>query len=524
LDFAVKAIVCVLYIGLMLALGYVSMKRTKNVGDFFIGGRTLGPWISAMAYGTTYFSAVLFVGFAGKIGWGFGMNALYIAFGNAIIGVFLAWLFLAGPTRDMTERLDAITMPEFLEARYGVKWLKAVAALVVFIFLVPYSASVYQGLGYLFDVNLGIGYIPAIAAMAALTGVYLIMGGYLALAVTDLVRGAMEFVGAFLLVILVAQATGHGVFSALPAAAIPSFAPGIYKPAPGALFPGWVSLLGLVFMTSFGPWGLPQMTQKFYSIKNKDVIKRAMIVATLFAVVMSVSAYYSGGLAHFFFYAPSPGEPAGASHVITTAAGHEIRQLPLPMTPAGKPDFDKIVPTLVTNFLPPWFSVIVLLLVLAASMSSLSSLVLVSSATITVDLVGARDKSNRSTAQGLLLMRVLCGVFVAISVILASRRIDAIVTLMSMSWGALAGAFIGPYVWGLFWRGVTPAGAITGFLGGLCLSVGLFFALGTANAPVAASIAMVSSLILVPVVSLLTPKLPPAVVSKAFGDPAPADD
>ena len=114
----IKVLVVFAYILLMLGIGYVSMRRTRSVGDFFIGSRTIGPWVSALAYGTTYFSAVLFVGFAGKLGWGFGINVLWIAAGNAIVGTYLAWRMLAIPTREMTERLNAMTMPEFLAARF----------------------------------------------------------------------------------------------------------------------------------------------------------------------------------------------------------------------------------------------------------------------------------------------------------------------------------------------------------------------------------------------------------------------
>ena len=152
--------------------------RTKNVGDFFLGGRTLGPWMSAFAYGTTYFSAVLFIGYAGKLGWGFGIYTLWIVIGNTFIGTLLAWMVLAGRTRDMTSRLNAITMPEFLSARYGNKPLQVIAALVVFVFLVPYSASVLMGLSYLFEMTLHIPYENALYFLTALTAVYLVMGGY----------------------------------------------------------------------------------------------------------------------------------------------------------------------------------------------------------------------------------------------------------------------------------------------------------------------------------------------------------
>ncbi len=499
MDAAGKLIAIAAYMIVMLLIGYYSMRRTKNVGDFFIGGRTIGPWVTAMAYGTTYFSAVLFVGFAGKLGWGFGMNALWIAVGNTLIGVLGVWLLFARPTREMTERLDAITMPEFLDARYGLPWLKPLSALVVFVFLVPYSASVYQGLAYLFEVNLGMPYGQVMALMAVLTGVYLVMGGYFAVATTDLVQGFLQILGVTLMVILVAEASGQGLFESIVLGADIANAPGL-KFNPDALFPGWVMLASLVFMTSFGPLGLPQMVQKFYSIKDRRVITTGAVVATVFAGIVSLGAYYCGGLSHMFFSAET-----------------------LPTLAGGKPDFDRIMPQLLHDHTPSWFSVIILLVILAASMSTLASLVLVSSAAVTVDLVGARDRRDKTSKKGLTFLRVMCGVFIGLSVLIASRKVDAIVTLMSMSWGALAGSFIGPYVWGILWRRTTAAGAAVGFVGGLVTAITLFVVWGGANSPISASVAMLVSLILVPVVSAITPALPAEKVALAFGDEQPAE-
>jgi len=491
-----KAVVVVLYIVVMIVIGYWSMRRTKNVGDFFIGGRTIGPWVSALAYGTTYFSAVLFVGFAGKLGWLFGMHTLWIAAGNAIIGTWLAWKLLAVRTREMTERLDAITMPEFLEARYALPWLKRVAAIVIFIFLVPYSASVYKGLGYLFEANLGIDYLYVQIAMAVLTGIYLVMGGYFAVATTDFIQGMLQVFGVAFMIVLMAGATGHGVVGAFVATSGVENAPAL-SPNPDALFPGWVVLVSLVFMTSMGPFGLPQMVQKFYSIKNRDVVVRGTTVATAFSTLIAFGAYYCGALSHHFF-----------------ATGADLPQ------GANGPAFDNIVPTLLANpeVMPPWFSVVILLVVLAASMSTLASLVLVSSAAIAVDLVGVRDRHDKSSKSGLALMRCLCGVFVGLSVVLALQNEAGIVDLMSMSWGALAGAFIGPYVWGLWSRRTTATGAAAGFIAGLGAAVVLFYVWGVKFSPVAAAVAIVISLVTVPLVSAFTKQLPDGLLAKAFGD------
>ena len=308
--------IVIVYVFVMLAVGYWCMRRTKTVGDFFLGGRTLGPWMSAFAYGTTYFSSVLFIGYAGKLGWGFGIHTMWIVIGNTLIGTVLAWKFLAGRTRDITERLNAITMPEFLRARYDSKTLQVISALVIFIFLVPYSASVLMGLSYLFEMTLHIPYNNALFFLTGLTAVYLVMGGYFAVAVSDFIRGIVEFGGVMLMVYLLASKVGGFAHATSSLLHDPAAAPGLSARATKVLgsgllhisLPGWVTLTALVLITSFGPWALPQMVQKFYSIRSKADVTRAMTIAGIFAIFMAFGAYYSGALSHLYFHNKLPAE------------------------------------------------------------------------------------------------------------------------------------------------------------------------------------------------------------------------
>ena len=495
----------VLYVIVMLLIGYWCMKRTKTVGDFFLGGRTLGPWMSAFAYGTTYFSAVLFIGYAGRLGWGFGIQTMWIVVGNTFVGTFLAWLILAGRTREMTARLNVLTMPEFLRARYSSAPLQVISAVVVFVFLVPYSASVYMGLSYLFQRTLGLQYNEALILLAALTGVYLVMGGYFAVAVSDFIRGIVEFFGVLIMVLLLVSMKG-GLVASFTALLDPKYMPALHAPpAPGGpAFPGWVTLVSLVLITSFGPWALPQMVQKFYSIRSQADVKRAMTIATVFALFMSFGAYYSGALTHLFFT-----NPATDLAPIADAATH-------------KPNLDLLMPFFITSFVPQWLVLVILLMVFSASMSSLSSLVLVSSSAIAIDIFGAfgnREKNDRRT---MLLMRGLCGVFVLLSLLIALSKVDVIVNLMVIAWGALAGSFLAPYLYGLFWRRTTKAGAYAGMISGVGTAVLLFFLWGKPLIPVAGAIAMFLPLIVVPLVSLFTQPPKPEIVAAAFGDKLPS--
>jgi len=495
--------VVVLYVVIMLGVGYWSMRRTKNVGDFFLGGRTLGPWMSAFAYGTTYFSAVLFIGYAGKLGWGFGIYTLWLVVGNTLIGTFLAWKLLAARTHDMTVRLQVLTMPEFLRARYGSTTMQVIAAMVIFIFLVPYSASVYMGLSYLFEKALGLRYDEALIFLAVLTGLYLVMGGYLAVAISDFIRGIVEFVGVLMMVFLLASWKGGFVSTAkelLSNTAV--MAPGLAGAVPlgpagmQILVPGAIIFISLVLITSFGPMALPQMVQKFYSIRSRADVFRAMTIAGVFAFFMTFGAYYSGALTHLYY-----------------ATG-----LPQDIMVQGKPNLDQLMPHFITTQFSYGFVLLILLLVFSASMSSLSSLVLVSSSAIAIDIYGAFVNRHVNQKQTMFLMRLLCALFVALSLILAMNKVDVIVNLMVMSWGSLAGVFLAPYIYGLFWKGTTRAGAFAGIIAGLASAFILFLLWGKDGIPVAGAITMFLPMFVVPIVSLMTKPLPKELVDAAFGD------
>jgi SSS family solute:Na+ symporter len=475
------------FFALMTGIGVWGMRKTKTLGDFFLGGRTLGPWISAAAYGTSYFSAVIFIGFAGTQGWQFGMKALWIAVGNALIGAGAAWLVLARRTRRMTQNLDAMTMPEFLQERYGAKHLKPVAASVVFFFLLPYSASVFKGLGHLFEKVFGIPYDAALLVMIAFTGIYLILGGYFAIAVTDFIQGIIMFAGAALMT-FVLSGQGGG-FLAMAAKAAEAYSAHI----PPESRPSLLTVLSLVFMTSFGTWGLPQMTQKFYAVKNEQVIPKAAVVTTVFALVIGLAAYSTGAFAHVFF---------GLDTV--------------PRNEAGAILYDLIVPTLLTERLPQLLLALILLLVLSASMSTLSSLVLVSSSAIAIDLYPSRVDAKTGKDRSVTMMRFLSAVFIVISYFISRFQISIIVYLMSLSWGVVSGAFAAPYILGLYSKRVTKAGAYAGLLSGAAAMIILFFVLGAGRSSLAASIAILVPFIAVTAVSCFTAPPDKKILARAF--------
>ncbi|MDR2761912.1 MAG: sodium:solute symporter family protein [Planctomycetaceae bacterium] len=484
------------FVVILIIAGW-GLRRTSDVHDFFLGGRTLGAWFLAFSYGTAYFSAVIFVGFAGKFGWQFGLSSLWVGIGNALIGSGLAWIVLGRRTRRMTHNLDVKTMPEFFAARYETNGMKIITALIIFIFLTPYSASVFTGLSYLFEIvfERRFSFTFVLTVISIFSFIYVTCGGYKAIARIDFVQGLIMLIGSVLMVyVVVKNSGGISAVSELSTKLTERTLSGEIKSS------AWYILPSVVFMTSIGVWGLPQMVHKYYAIRDEKEIVRGALITTIFALVIGCAAYFTGAMTH-----------------LMTAEK-------IPRTSSGGVNFDQLVPDLVATHLPQALLAVILLLVLSASLSTLSSLVLVSSSAITIDLYKGYMNPNVSKRAELLLMRLLCGVFILISYLIALFKPAWIVSLMSISWGAVAGSFLAPYLYGLFWKRATKLGAYAGMWSGLFVSNGLYWywfftespADAGARAPLAASIAMIIPLAVVPLVSLVTSPPKDETIKKAF--------
>lgn len=481
----VKILMICIFFLITAAVGIYCRKRATNVGDFVLGGRTVGPWLTAFAYGTSYFSSVVFVGYAGQFGWNFGVAATWIGIGNALIGSLLAWVVMGKRTRVMSKHYEAATMPDFFAKRYDCKALKTVASIIIFLFLVPYSASVYKGLSGLFAMSFGIDFKWCVLGIALLTGIYVVAGGYVATAINDLIQGIIMLVGIVLVIAAVLNVNG-GLMGSMEA--LSQYSSEARPELSGAftsfLGPNPTSLLGVAILTSLGTWGLPQMVHKFYTIKDEKAIRTGTIISTAFALVIAGGSYFMGSFGRLFYS-------------------------------ADKVVFDEIVPTMLASCLPDILIGVVLILVLSASMSTLSSLVIASSSTLTLDLVKGLFIKNMTVKQQVLLIKCLCAVFVIISAAIALNPLNLITTLMSLSWGALAGAFLGPFLYGLFWKGATKASVWASFVTGIGITGANLF-LKFTEPTMAGAIAIVASLIVVPLVSWITPKLSPEHVEDAF--------
>ena len=492
MDMFMKLSMLIVFFAVMIGVGLYCRKHATDVNGFVLGGRSVGPWLTAFAYGTSYFSAVVFVGYAGQFGWKYGIAATWAGIGNALLGSLLAWAVLGRRTRVMTQHLDSATMPQFFEQRFQSKSLKLAASAVIFIFLIPYTASLYNGLSRLFGMAFDIDYSICVIVMAILTGIYVIAGGYMATAINDFIQGVIMIVGIIAVIGAVLNSQG-GFLEALNKLGqvsdpLVSSTPGIFNSFFG---PDPINLLGVVLLTSLGTWGLPQMVQKFYAIKSEQAINKGMIISTVFALIVAGGCYFLGGFGRLF-----------ADRIGVTEAG----------IPVG--GYDAVIPTMLSG-LPTVLIAVVVVLVLSASMSTLSSLVLASSSTLTLDFLKGNLIKDMDEKKQMRWMKGLIVVFIAISVILAIVQYKSSVTfiaqLMGVSWGALAGAFLAPFLYGLYWKKTTAAGCWASFLFSTVVMLAnvvvkpMFPAI--LQSPInAGAFCMIAGLIIVPVVSAFTRK------------------
>ncbi len=490
---AVKIILLLVFFAIMIAVGIYTRKKATNVNDFVLGGRSVGPWVTAFAFGTSYFSSVVFVGYAGQFGWKYGLASTWIGLGNALIGSLLAWVVLGRRTRVMSQKLESATMPDFFGKRFDSKALKLAASAIVFVFLIPYTASIYNGLSRLFAMAFDIPYAACIITMAVLTGVYVILGGYMATAINDFIQGIIMLIG--IVLVIVAVLNGHGGFyeAVRQLSMLESDVP-VTLGQQGAFTsffgPDVVNLFGVVILTSLGTWGLPQMVHKFYAIKDERSVKTGAIVSTVFAIIISGGCYFLGGFARLYTEA-------------------DIYK------PDGSVMYDAIVPQMLST-LPDILIGIVIVLVLSASMSTLSSLVLTSSSTLTLDFIKGTLVKDMKEKNQLIVMRILIAFFIILSVVIALKPPTFIAQLMGISWGALAGAFLAPFMYGLYSKKITKASVWVSFIIGVGFTVANMFLKVIASPINAGAITMAASLVIVPLVSLITPKMKKEYVDEIF--------
>lgn len=496
-------IVVVVYIIIIAAIAVYSRNKSRTADEFILAGRNVGGWMSAFAYGTTYFSAVIFIGYAGKFGFNYGLAAVWVGIGNAVIGSYLAWKVLAKRTRHITNYLNVNTMPGFFEKRYLNKNVKLLSAIIIFVFLLPYSASVYQGLSELFKAVFDIEFFWCVIIMAAFTALYVFFGGYAGTALSNFFQGIVMLIGVIVMVIILMTNPKTG-FSGL--AQLAENGLGLFPAAngKGLLNEDWFNLIIVVFLTSFGVWALPQVIHKFYAVKDNSAIKRAVIICTVFALVVGAGAYFSGSLARLF-----------------------MDELP-------NGNVDMVMPEVLSQALPVGFLGLIMVLLLSASMSTLSSLAISGASAVSVDIYKGYINKEAKDKNVNIMLKIVSLIFIALSAVIAIFKVDAIVTMMSLSWGTLAGCFMGPYIYGIYSKKISNAAVFTSLIGGVVITVVLVLVFGSTfpdpkysgfaavlkggigRSPLIGVIAMAFSMIVTPLVSRFTKKPDEQEVEKMF--------
>lgn len=425
-----------IYVIFIFAVGLFNSKKSKSITEFTVGGRNAGAWLSAFSYGTAYFSAVMFIGYAGGTGWKYGIWGILPGIGNAVFGALLAWLVLANRTREVTRRLEIKSMPQLFEKRFGSEKMKTFSTAVIFIFLVPYSASVYKGLTSVCSVLLDIDEQVCMIVIAIAAAVIVVLGGYGATLKADVIQGAVMLVGVVLLIIAVMKSDIVGGFS-MGLSRISEKTKELSLDASG-----YVGLISTVLMTSFGTWGLPQMVHKYYGIKDEREVKRGTVISTLFCLVVAGGGYFIGSLSRLFFTDLSE----------------------IPGSGSGKTDY--LVPNMLemSNISQVLIGIILVLLI-AASVSTLASVTITASSTLTMDFIKAKLMKNMDEIKTAKITKLMCLVFVVVSYFIANSN-TPILDMMSYSWGIISGSFLAPYAISLYWKKLNKAGAWAGMISG----------------------------------------------------------
>lgn len=480
-----KTIILAAYALTIILVGMAGLRKARSFSDYFLGGGTVGAWMTAFTYGAAYFSAVMFIGFAGKVGWAFGLSGLWIAVGNTLVGVLTVWWLLGPRIKRMSVEYGAQTIGEYFEKRYNSPFLKLFSSVCIFVFFIPYSAAVFMGLAYLFRSTFGIDYTMALVLMGGFTGLYLVMGGYKSMTMIDVIFGIIMLIGVGVLLGSILH-EGHGLNNILTG--IAAINPKLTGPVGP---PGWWPLFSLVFLTSVAPLAMPHLVQKFYAIRDTRAIYVGMVGSAVFALIITGIGYFAGVTTRFFL------TPENAPLAFTN----------------GAPIFDALMPEMLTRIIPQGLSVLILLLILSASMSTLAALVLLSSSAIAKDFYAGFMNRSVSDTGLTRLMRILNTIIVILAVIMAYYRPATIVTILGISWGAIGAAFLGPFVWGLLMKRTSRIAAIGSAIIGLGVCI-VLYSIGT-DSPQAGTLGMLTSLVLAPIISLFCPVSTTTKVSEA---------
>ncbi len=474
-SLAVYIIVLVGYLGLLIAIGLMTSKQTRSVEDFHIGSRQIGPWVTSLSYVAAYFSSVVIVG-GGGFGYKFGMSTIWIGAINVLIGTLLCWIVLGPRVRQFTNRLKSITIPGFLGARYDSRFVNVFTAAVIVLFLIVYNVSIIKGMGHIFEVLMNIPYVWGVIISAMITFVYVAIGGYLAVVWTSFIQAWIMAIGLILMTIFSLRAVG-GLSAANQA--LTAINPGLVN-TPGVW--GWPGLLSYALIVSFGVWGMPQMMVRFISVKNLKVLKTGTILATI-ATCLAFLPYFNGAIARVLY--------------------------------PGLTNPDLAIPTLVKSIMSPFGASLVLTAVLAAGMSTLSSVMIIISGSFIHDLLISgfrRTYEDRKSLSYSKLTNIIVGV---VSMVIAFKPPGLVLTLTAFAWALIASSTLWPLLFGLFWKRTTKTACLVSMVGGFFTAL-VWLILKNPMKIHGFIPGLIVGLLLIVILSFLTPRYPTEFIERIW--------
>ena len=432
------------YLAFMVGVGVWYTKHNTSADDFYLGGRKLGPYATAMSAEASDMSSWLLMGLPGLAFFHGVADPFWTAAGLAI-GTWVNWLLVAKPLRHYSERLGAITVPEFFTKRFDDKrhLLQGLAALVIIIFFVPYTASGFAACGKLFSALFDWNYLPCMIISAVVIVGYTVLGGFLAASVTDLIQSVVMTI-ALAAVLVFGITTAGGVDSVLANAT--QVAGYLKLNAMGNILTGESSSYGLLTVISTMAWGLgyfgmPQVLLRFMAIRKEDELKRSRRIAMIWVSISLAVAVFIGIVGRQLF---------PVEHLTASSA-------------------ENIFITMSTNFLPPILAGFVMAGILAATISSSDSYLLIASSALAKNIYQGVVKKDASDKQVMWVTRITLLALTLVGIVLALDENSVIFQIVSFAWAGF-GATFGPLMlFSLFWKRINKAGAVAGMVSGAAM-------------------------------------------------------
>lgn len=479
-----KIIATVIYFAILSFLTYSGFKGTKNSSDYLLGGRQIHPVIMALSYGATFISTSAIVGFGGNAGL-FGMSLLWLTFLNIFVGVFIAFVIFGKRTRKIGHNLDAHTFPELLGLRFKSKFIQGFASILIFLIMPVYTAAVMKGGVEFLATNFKLSYDGTLFFFVLILAVFVSMGGMKGVMYGDAFQAVIMFIGMAVLVVFVYAKLG-GITSANEkltelwnnSAAVEQM---VGKTPPG--FQGWTRMpvfdsplwwsvvSSIVMGVGIGVLAQPQLAVRFMTVKSNRELNRAVLPGGVFILFMTGAAFIVGALSNVLFF-----EKYG--NVAVAQAGVS----------------DKIIPTLITDFLPSWFGTLFMLALLAAALSTLTSLFHAIGASFGRDFI---EKTLGFKKNTVLITRI--GVVIAILITAAlayvAKRVEGtdglIVMGTSIFFGLCGAAFLPAYIGTLYVKSLSRIAAISSVVTGAVTSLfWIFFIAGKSAKTIGLCVAM----------------------------------